>query len=47
VVIPIRFGGYQPARSVHSRAARRFGDALKRRLGDGVEGHAKTGRRRP
>lgn len=34
--IPIRFGGYQPARSVHSRAVRTFGEALQRRLGAGV-----------
>ncbi len=35
--IPIRFGGYQPARSVHTRAARRLGDELKHRLGDRVD----------
>jgi C4-dicarboxylate-binding protein DctP len=29
----IRFGGYQPARSVHTRAARRFGEELDRLLG--------------
>jgi len=32
----IRFAGYQPARSVHSRAARRLGAELKRRLGDRI-----------
>jgi C4-dicarboxylate-binding protein DctP len=30
---PIRFGGYQPSRSVHTRAARHFGEELARRLG--------------
>jgi C4-dicarboxylate-binding protein DctP len=34
--IPIRFGGYQPARSVHTRAARRLGEELTRRLGDRI-----------
>lgn len=29
----IRFGGYQPSRSVHTRAARRFGEELVRLLG--------------
>jgi len=33
----IRFGGYQPARSVLTRGARRVGDELTRRLGPGVE----------
>jgi C4-dicarboxylate-binding protein DctP len=33
----VRFGGYQPARSVHTRAVRRFGEDLTRRLGAGVE----------
>jgi C4-dicarboxylate-binding protein DctP len=33
----IRFAGYQPARSVHTRAARRFGEELARRLGPRVE----------
>jgi C4-dicarboxylate-binding protein DctP len=33
----IRFAGYQPARSVHTRAARRFGEELARRLGARVE----------
>lgn len=35
--IPIRFGGYQPARSVHSRAVRVFGGGLKQRLGAAVD----------
>ena len=35
--IPIRFGGYQPARSVHSRAVRCFGEALTQRIGAGVD----------
>jgi TRAP-type transport system periplasmic protein len=35
--IPIRFGGYQPARSVHSRAARIFGAELEQRLGASVD----------
>jgi C4-dicarboxylate-binding protein DctP len=37
IPIPIRFGGYQPARSVHSRAVRRFGEELSRRLGSAVD----------
>lgn len=32
----LRFGGYQEPDSVHNRAARRFGEALVRRLGDRV-----------
>lgn len=32
----IRFGGYQPERSVHTRAARALGDSLRSRLGEGV-----------
>ena len=32
--VHIRFGGYQPPASVHSRAAEVFGEALARRLGD-------------
>jgi TRAP-type C4-dicarboxylate transport system substrate-binding protein len=35
--ITIRFGGYQPARSVHSRAVRTFGQALQSRLGAGID----------
>lgn len=35
--VTIRFGGYQPARSVHNRAAEVLGEGLVRRLGDGVE----------
>lgn len=37
MTIAIRFGGYQPERSVHTRAARAFGDALRRSQGDRVE----------
>ena len=37
MAIPIRFGGYQPARSVHSRAVRQFGEILKQRLGAAVD----------
>ena len=32
----IRFGGYQPPESVHSRAAAAFGDAVRSRLGDAL-----------
>ncbi len=32
--VHIRFGGYQPPASVHSRAVHVFGEALARRLGD-------------
>ncbi len=35
--LSLKFGGYQPARSVLTRAARRVGDELVRRLGGGVE----------
>ena len=35
--ITIRFGGYQPARSVHSRAVRIFGAELERRLGNNID----------
>jgi C4-dicarboxylate-binding protein DctP len=46
----IRFGGYQPSRSVHTRAARRFGEELARRLGPSadfrfVEDITRTGRK--
>ena len=34
--IPMRFGGYQPPASIHNQAARAFGAALARRLGDRV-----------
>jgi C4-dicarboxylate-binding protein DctP len=34
--ISLRIGGYQPARSVHTRAMRVFIDGLNRRLGDRV-----------
>jgi TRAP-type C4-dicarboxylate transport system substrate-binding protein len=34
--IEIRFGGYQPPASVHSRAAARFGETLAATLGDSV-----------
>ena len=34
--ISIKFGGYQPARSVLTRGARRIGEELKRRLGTDV-----------
>ena len=34
--IDLRFGGYQEPESVHNRAAVRFGEALRRRLGDRV-----------
>jgi TRAP-type transport system periplasmic protein len=34
--IKIRFGGYSPADSTHSRAAVHFSDALARRVGDAV-----------
>lgn len=33
----IRFGGYQPDRSVHTRAARVLGEALRARLGNTIE----------
>jgi C4-dicarboxylate-binding protein DctP len=33
----IRFGGYQPARSVHTRALHTLADDLRRRLGKGYE----------
>lgn len=33
----VRFGGYQPPRSVHTRAAEAFLAALRKRLGDDVE----------
>src|SRR3954468_17894612 len=32
--IAIRFGGYQKPASIHSRAAVRFGDTLRKKLGD-------------
>ncbi len=35
-MIALRFGGYQPERSVHTRAARELGNALATRLGDRV-----------
>lgn len=35
--ISLRLGGYQPARSVHTRAMHVFADAIRRRLGKGVE----------
>ncbi len=34
--IKIRFGGYQPERSVHTRAARLLGEALGKTLGDAI-----------
>ena len=34
--VRIRFGGYQPPASVHSRGAAALGRALAARLGDGV-----------
>lgn len=34
--ILIRFGGYQPANSIHTKAARLFGDALSSRMGDAI-----------
>lgn len=37
--ITLRFAGYQPPASVHSRAAAVFGQALSDRLGDGVDFH--------
>ena len=33
VPVTIRFGGYQPPQSVHSRAALVFGAALREKLG--------------
>jgi C4-dicarboxylate-binding protein DctP len=33
----VRFGGYQPSRSVHTRAARRFGEELARLLGPSAD----------
>jgi len=35
--ILIKFGGYQPAASIHTRAAQFFGEILKQKLGDRVE----------
>lgn len=32
----LRFGGYQPERSVHTKAVRALGEALRARLGDGM-----------
>ncbi|HEX2257001.1 MAG TPA: hypothetical protein VHG92_09960, partial [Afifellaceae bacterium] len=48
--VAIRFGGCQPARSVHTRAVRVFEAGLRRRLGDGIgftflEDVTQTGRR--
>jgi TRAP-type transport system periplasmic protein len=48
--VALRFGGYQPARSVHTRTVRAFEAGLERRLGDGVafsflEDVTQTGRR--
>jgi TRAP-type transport system periplasmic protein len=48
--VALRFGGYQSARSVHTRAVRAFEAELDRRLGDGVafsflEDVTQTGRR--
>jgi C4-dicarboxylate-binding protein DctP len=34
--LPIKFGGYQKPASIHNRAAARFGELLKSRLGDRV-----------
>lgn len=37
MTIAIRFGGYQPERSVHTRAARLLGESLARTLGPRIE----------
>jgi TRAP-type transport system periplasmic protein len=34
--LTLRFGGYQPAASIHNGAARRFGELLRARLGDRI-----------
>src|SRR6266545_3619444 len=34
--IAMTFGGYQPPASIHNEAARRFGDLLTQKLGDGI-----------
>lgn len=36
-MMTMRFGGYQPDRSVHTRSVREFGDVLAKRLGPGLE----------
>jgi len=36
MLIALKFGGYQEPASIHNRAAVRFGELLKRKLGDHV-----------